>query len=599
MNWLRGLVVAGAVVVAASGLGCTTAPSAQEKTGSARQAQVVGGAAVTTDFTNYATDQTVNVTWSGLPGASHDWIALSQFGSGATSFVTYVYTYGATDGTVAFSGPSVGGDYEARAYSDDTYTVLATSAKITVASTATSVTTNANYPSLSPVTVTFAGLPGNATDWLALATVGAANESFASWKYTGGLKSGMIDLDGVPAGSYVARAFENNSYTLLKESAPFTVGVGETTLTTNPTYPAFAPVTITFGGLPGNATDWIAIATPGALPTSFVTYKYTSGLQSGTIDLQGVPAGNYVARAFENNTYTLLKESAQFTVAAAATTLTTDKTSYTPAESASVSFTGMSGSATDWVAIALEGSDIHQFISWQYTGGGTSGSKTFALTGLGGSYVARAFADNSYTLAKESAAFTVGAAVLPITTDSNTYTTGMPITISFNGLPGNSHDWIAISVLGSLDASFVAYNYTYGAVNGSVVLNGIPAGTYEARAYENDTYNVLHRSASFTVTAGMAGTTISTTANTYTEAQTITVNYAGMSGAATDWISIATEGSAADQFVLWVYTNGAASGTATFSAAGLSAGGPYVARAYFNDSFTVEATSTPAFNVTP
>jgi hypothetical protein len=595
---VRSLMIAGAMAIGmVTAIGCTAPTPHGERTGSKQQLGVAAVGTVTTDTTNYAVDQAINVTWSGLPGAQQDWIALSKFGSADTSFVSWVYTNGATDGTYSFAGPPLGGDYEVRAYSNNTYNVLARSAKITVAGTATGVATQPSYATGSPIAVTFSGLPGNTTDWLALSTVGSDVNTFVTFKYTNGLKSGSIDLDSVPDGDYTARAYENNTYNLISESAPFTVGSGIKVTTSAASYPAFSPVTINFAGLPGNTTDWIAISAVNSAPTSFVTYKYTGGATSGSVDVAGVAGGTYVARAYENNTYVILKESAPFTVTASAATLTTDKGSYTPAESALFTYSGLSGTATDWLAIALAGSDVHDFVAFQYTDGAPSGTKSFSLAGLNGSYVARSFNQNDYTLVKESAPFTVGAPPSPITTNSATYGAGTPITVSFNGLPGNATDWIAISAFGSGDTSFLVYRYTNGAMSGSIDLPGVPAGDYEARAYENNTYNVLFRSAKFTVTPA-AGAAISTSANTYTDAQTITVNYAGMSGAANDWVAIALDGSPAEQYVAWVYTNGAASGSATFSAAGLAGAGPYVARAFFDNGYTVQAAS-PSFTVTP
>src|SRR6185295_9353802 len=130
-------------------------------------------------------------------------------------------------------------------------------------------------------------------------------------------------------GSYVARSFPNNTYNLIAESPPFTV-VEAATISTDPTrYAPGATITATYSGLPGNADDWIALASAGSPNTTYLAYVFTGGQTSGTTTFTAPAAGSYVARSFPNNTYNLIAESAPFTVGAAAT-ISTDHTSYAP-----------------------------------------------------------------------------------------------------------------------------------------------------------------------------------------------------------------------------------------------------------------------------
>jgi hypothetical protein len=71
---------------------------------------------------------------------------------------------------------------------------------------------------------------------------------------------------------------------------------------------------VSFRGLPGNPRDWIAVSTAGSADTSFVTFQYTNSSTSGTLPFAGLANGTYVARAYSNDTFTKLAESAQFTV---------------------------------------------------------------------------------------------------------------------------------------------------------------------------------------------------------------------------------------------------------------------------------------------
>src|SRR5262249_30018842 len=107
--------------------------------------------------------------------------------------------------------------------------------------------------------------------------------------------------------------FPDNTFNLLGESAPFTV-VAATISTDMASYALGATITVTYGGLPGNATDWIAIAQAGSANTSYLSYVYTGGQTSGTATFTVSTPGLYVARSFTNNTFNLSAQSALFTV---------------------------------------------------------------------------------------------------------------------------------------------------------------------------------------------------------------------------------------------------------------------------------------------
>jgi hypothetical protein len=105
------------------------------------------------------------------------------------------------------------------------YTLLAESSAFTVATgtgTPTISTDQSTYTTGATVTVTYAGLPGNAKDWIAIAPAGSANTSYVDFAYTNGQISGTATFVAGAPGIYVARAFTNNTYNLAAESAVFT-----------------------------------------------------------------------------------------------------------------------------------------------------------------------------------------------------------------------------------------------------------------------------------------------------------------------------------------------------------------------------------------
>jgi hypothetical protein len=340
-------------------------------------------------------------------------------------------------------------------------------------------------------------MPGNNLDWIAIATAGSQDDGgFIAWTYINGQMSGMHTFGGLPVGNYEARAYVDNTYTVLAR-ASFTVAASTvTTVSTDQTLytSSSQPITVSWTNMPGNQFDWVAITDAGAPPSSgFHAWTYINGQMNGSTVFSGLPAGDYEARAYLDNDYTILASS-PFSVTSAS--VSTNKQIYAPNEQVTVSWTGLPGNQQDWVTIATAGSpDNSGFTQFVYVNGQTSGS--FAFSGLpAGDYEARAYFDNTYTVLARSS-FTVTNAT--VTTDMTTYPNGAPITVSYTNLPGNIADWIAISDVNAPDTSVIQWVYTGGNTSGSAQFTGIGPGTYEARAYYDNTYMILARSAPFVV----------------------------------------------------------------------------------------------------
>ncbi|MFN0247151.1 MAG: hypothetical protein ACKV2T_09585 [Kofleriaceae bacterium] len=361
--------------------------------------------------------------------------------------------------------------------------------------------------------MSFAGLNGDPTDWISIAPTGSPLETVTRWRYTGGGAAGSITLEGpTTGGSYVARAFDANSYTLMGESDPFTVAnPGDTPVTLSVDQPDYAitdDILVTFAGFPGNQLDWVAISPVGGPDdtTGEVAWLYTAGVQAGSLNFRwgvapsGRPGGYYEARAYLNDTYTRAGTSVQFLVGSL---VTTDASSYSIFAPVTVNWTHLPGGPDDWVALAPAGSAPTVFTSWMYTGGAVDGSVVFSQgVASAGTYVARTFAPNSYVVSGESAPFTVTGTApnITVTTDQGTYNLGQTITVSWTNLPGNNNDWISIAPAGSPDTSVIRWVYTGGQANGSYAFEGISTpGNYVARAFLNDLYVRLGESSVFNV----------------------------------------------------------------------------------------------------
>ena len=502
LGWKRREISAVVRVAACSAALSLAACGADESSGAPadRRVAAVTGPTVSTDSPSYGVGATISVTYGGLPGNAKDWIAIASAGSANTSFVAWVYSSGQSSGTATFTAPAAG-TYVARTFSNDTYTLLAESTAFQVDSLAVS-TDRSSYPVGSTVTVTYAGLPGNLKDWIAIAAAGSANTSFVAWVYSNGQSSGSATFTAPAAGSYVARTFSNDTYTLLAESTAFQVS-STTVSTDRQTYTLSSTVTVTYAGLPGNSTDWIGIVPAGSPNTSYVAWVFSNGQTSGTATFS-VPAtfpepgvGSYVARTFSNGTYTMLAESPPFTVAPP--TISTDQAIYALGSTVTVTYAGMRGDAFDWIALAAAGSDNTSYFTWLSTHGLTSGTVTFGAPPAG-SYVARAFSNGTYTLLGETPAFET--LLRTVSPDRQVYTPGSTVTVRYAALPGYAKDWIAIAAAGSANTSFVSWVYSNGQTSGTATFTAPAAGSYVARAFSNDMFTLLAESLPFTVAAG-------------------------------------------------------------------------------------------------
>jgi len=182
----------------------------------------------------------VTATIANGPANPKDWVALFTTGAPLASYVRAQYLNGTltppnpglAGAALTFTLPLTPGTYVVRFFLNDSYTVLATSATITVAippSVTLSATTVAPG---ATVTATIANGPGNPMDWVALFATGAPPASYLRAQYLNGtltppdpgLSGGTLTFTlPVTPGTYHLRFFLNDSYTVLATSATITV----------------------------------------------------------------------------------------------------------------------------------------------------------------------------------------------------------------------------------------------------------------------------------------------------------------------------------------------------------------------------------------
>ncbi len=304
----------------------------------------------------------------------------------------------------------------------------------------------------------------------------------------------------------------------------------------------FAPgemIDVAFLGMLGSDQDYVATVEAGASLTSFLAYAYTGGLREGRLSLPApTAAGSYELRAFFNEDETVLRASLAFTVTgnavATATTTTTatttpvgpddsaratlalDGASYAPGAAISVTYGGMSGSASDYVSTAAAGAPNSSYLQYTYTNGATEGVATLTAPSEPGAYEVRAFYREDETILRGSVPFVVeGSApvVSPVTPtlpddsaravlalDRASYAPGAPITVSYAGMSGSASDYVSVAPVGSPNSSYLEYAYTNGALEGTATLHApVERGSYEVRAFFREDETILRGSLVFTV----------------------------------------------------------------------------------------------------
>src|SRR6185295_20341257 len=139
-----------------------------------------------------------------------------------------------------------------------------------------------------------------------------------TYRYTTGTASGNVPFtipSNLAPGTYQLRLFANNGYTLLATSSNFTVSAPNITLSATPSITVLGGIeTAAWSGIPApTSSDWVGLYTPGAVNTSYISWRYTTGTANGSVPFTvptTVTPGTYQLRLFAAGGYTLLATSA-------------------------------------------------------------------------------------------------------------------------------------------------------------------------------------------------------------------------------------------------------------------------------------------------
>ena len=176
------------------------------------------------------------------------------------------------------------------------------------------------------------------------------------------------------------------------------------------------------------------------------------------------------------------------------------------------------------------------------------------------------------------------------------FTPGERIAVTYSGFPGNQADWISIAKAGSPDPQYISWVYTEGNRSGTMTFDGLSYGDYEVRGYYNGE-NTIRTRMQFRVGNVDQNLVVRTSKPSYLPNEKIIVEYSGLPGHTSDWISIAKPDMVPATYIIWFYTDGKQSGTLEFP--GQAEEGTYEVRAYFNNESEIRSRHAFTISNTP
>lgn len=387
-----------------------------------------GNAALTVSAADVTAGESLTVSLTGGTGAGGDWLAFAESGAPDGAYLQWTYVgVGNTSLDWTVTAPASPGQYEFRLFANGGYTRLATSETVTVAAAPVpdlELTVSATEVGpLEEVTLSIAGAPGGAADWVSLATPTMPDTTYLLWSYVGANPQSFEWTVSMPAtpGEYEFRFYQDGNYTVVARSEVVTVtqttpdpgGDSELTVDVTSAQPG-EPITVTLTGGLGGAYDWLAFAGAGTPATSYLSYTYVgSGVTTRTWTVTAPSVvGDYEFRLLLNNGYDVAATSPVVTVEVTEpehpAELTVDQTTAAPAETVTVSLTNGYGGSGDWLALANVGAPETYYLAWIYVPVGASQFDwSVAMPSTAGAYEFRLYRDFGYTRAATSPTVTV------------------------------------------------------------------------------------------------------------------------------------------------------------------------------------------------
>ncbi|MEM9233933.1 MAG: VWA domain-containing protein, partial [Pseudomonadota bacterium] len=281
----------------------------------------------------------IEVTFTGPPAGSGDWVTVVKPDAEDTEYGDYAYTRQGSPAVLRM--PLVAGEYELR-FVQNNRKVLARR-PITVVAAQASVSGPETAVSGEEIQVEFSGPEPASGDWITVTAPDAPESKYNSYSYT---KQGSPATIRMPleAGEYELRFVQGNKKVIARQS--ITVTAATATLLAKDTAIAGETVTVDFTGPEPASGDFITVTVPDAEEKKFNDYAYTSQGSPAEIRMP-LDAGDYELRFVQWNKKVLARRPISVTPASA----TIDGPATAMAnELIEVAFTGPPPGSGDYIA---------------------------------------------------------------------------------------------------------------------------------------------------------------------------------------------------------------------------------------------------------
>ncbi|NPA81238.1 MAG: hypothetical protein GXO31_01380 [Epsilonproteobacteria bacterium] len=174
---------------------------------------------IQTQKAEYQAGEEIVVNVTDMAGNDDDWIGIYPAGASNDweNVVSWAWTNGIVNGEVTLPPVNSAGEYEVRAFFNNSFNTEASYSFSVVGNIPPSISCVKDvYIEGERIVVNVSGLAGNDDDWIGIYPRGASNdwENVVAWRYTGGVREGQLSLDPVPPGNYDIRVFFNDSFNL-------------------------------------------------------------------------------------------------------------------------------------------------------------------------------------------------------------------------------------------------------------------------------------------------------------------------------------------------------------------------------------------------
>ncbi len=302
----------------------------------------------------------IEVTFTGPPPGSGDWITVVAPDAPDNKFNDYHYTKQGSPGALRM--PLEAGDYEIR-FVQGGKKVLARKA-ITVTAALATVSGPETAVAGETVDVEFTGPAPASGDWITVTKPDDTPNIYNDYHYTKSGSPADIRMPLEP-GTYELRFVQGNKKVLARQT--ITVTEATATLSAKDTAIAGETVNVEFTGPAPGSGDWVTVTAPDAPDNKYNDYHYTKSGSPAAIRMP-LDAGEYELRFVQASKKVLARRA----ISVSAATATLDGPSSAVAGSyIKVEFTGPPPGNGDYVAISKVGSDDRKYESYTYTKAGS------------------------------------------------------------------------------------------------------------------------------------------------------------------------------------------------------------------------------------